>query len=172
MENLDKDEKLKIFNIINEWKRIYIKSLKVAEIKWNKALLKENRYEHIRDLKQLCKLGIPANRRPKVWFSICGAAEKFNKDPFLFGMHSRIKYIIIVIDSTMRDVTRKLNENVEAVNQINRDVERTFPVRSYSLLNYIFRRIHIFSHLLELIHCACYCVLLFFIALKLVTVNQ
>ncbi|KAI3465520.1 hypothetical protein Pfo_022183 [Paulownia fortunei] len=63
-------------------------------------------------LKRLIKKGIPLNLRPKVWFSLSGAAKKKSTVP----------------DSYYNDLTSAVEDKVtSATKQIDHDLPRTFP---------------------------------------------
>ncbi|KAG8364471.1 hypothetical protein BUALT_Bualt18G0000800 [Buddleja alternifolia] len=63
-------------------------------------------------LKRLIRKGIPPNLRPKVWFSLSGAAKKKSTVP----------------DSYYDDLTRAIEDKVtSATKQIDHDLPRTFP---------------------------------------------
>jgi hypothetical protein len=71
--------------IKDAWRRKYSESVARQVQKWNKRLAKEHRYDKLPNLKEICRLGIPAMRRGPAWFAISGAQELYRADPHGFG---------------------------------------------------------------------------------------
>ncbi len=84
-------------------------------------MAKEHRYEMLpeKDLKLMCKLGLPAARRPKAWFALSGAQGLLAKDP-----HGFTKYLGQCAQAAEQQAKT-------AFHQIEKDLDRTFPVRAY-----------------------------------------
>ena len=81
--------------------------------------MSEHRFEKITDIKALCRLGVPANRRPAAWLAISRAAEHRRQAPLLY-------------DSVMKgkDLPHSAS-TMMAFSQIEKDLDRTFPNHPY-----------------------------------------
>lgn len=63
------------------WMAKYTTAIEKQQLKWNKQLAKEHRFEKLPKLKELCRMGAPASRRPNVWFAVSGAHDLFLNEP-------------------------------------------------------------------------------------------
>lgn len=89
----------------------YDKSVQSQRKKWNKVLSKGTVSRSMKDLKKLCRSGIPPELRGQVWFHISGAYDKKLKHMFLY-----------------RDLKERFYYEVnETTKQVGKDIERTFP---------------------------------------------
>lgn len=147
----DEEQKEKLLKEKQDWKIKYVETIERQERKWTKRSAKEHRYEKLADLKLLCRIGIPAPRRPNAWFAISLAYESFKQDPIIFGIVTNAMYKFYV--ETVNAERLNLSETYRvAFTQIERDVDRTFPVCCLFLLVLNCRLIHFFNHQKELIH--------------------
>lgn len=80
---------------------------------WNKRLAKEHRFDRLPNLKEICRLGVPAERRAPAWWALSGAQDLYRADPHGFA--------------TNLQKARSGGGAGGAVAQIEKDLDRTFP---------------------------------------------